>query len=632
MSTGQLWNGFFLGKAANRAGKRHHTVSLLRCLFRNLALAEGMQFRVQPFVAAVTADRPVFIRIVLNFTGFADAVPAFCAVMIFPFCAFRTDSVIAAEILCTFGTAFLTQLAIGADFRTVFAFAAFLTESSAVGAVFPAVGTEIVGAVTAVVAVLTHAVGTVDTYAAVLTDLCTITALTAVFTVPTVRTFPTDIAGSAEFIRAGGADLTAFGAKVRAVFASLAAGTDGTAVRAESAVHAEAVRAGAVHAFAAFDTKLTVGAIGAFFTALHTDHSTVRTSAAAGADHLHTGDAERTFRAEVFLSYAVLAESAVHADFPVRAFAAMLAAVGADNGAFRASAAAVANDLGAVFAKLAGVAVGTVTACAVLTDAAVTADFLLGAGYAFFPTFGTDGGAIRASVSADADIIHAVFADTAFGTVVAVAAHTLKANAAFAAKLIIGTFFTFFAAFLTDNGTLIASVSADAQIFHALDTFAALGTKVPAGTVKTSLALLAKLIVSAIFAFFAASHTDYRAFRASIAAVADLVDTVFTISAFGAVVALTADAVKAYSALDTQLFLGTVCTLFSALGADIRALRASVSAGADVIHTHFAESAIGAIIPLAAAARKAYLTVAAQLIVRAVFTLLAAFRTDYGTF
>ena len=289
MSTGQLWNGFFLGKAANRAGKRHYTVSLLRCLFRDLALAEGMQFRVQPFVAAVTADRPVFIRIVLNFTGFADAVPAFCAVMIFPFCAFRTDSVIAAEILCTFGTAFLTQLAIGADFRTVFAFAAFLTESSAVGAVFPAVGTEIVGAVTAVVAVLTHAVGTVDTYAAVgtefvntsgalaallahalsavaaddaavLTDLCTITALTAVFTVQTVRTFPTDIAGSAEFIRAGGADLTAFGAKVRAVFASLAAGTDGTAVRAESAVHAEAVRAGAVHAFAAFDTKLTVRA------------------------------------------------------------------------------------------------------------------------------------------------------------------------------------------------------------------------------------------------------------------------------------------------------------------------------------------------------------------------------------
>ena len=515
-----------------------------------------MQFRVQPFVAAVTADRPVFIRIVLNFTGFADAVPAFCAVMIFPFCAFRTDSVIAAEILCTFGTAFLTQLAIGADFRTVFAFAAFLTESSAVGAVFPAVGTEIVGAVTAVVAVLTHAVGTVDTYAAVgtefvntsgalaallahalsavaaddaavLTDLCTITALTAVFTVQTVRTFPTDIAGSAEFIRAGGADLTAFGAKVRAVFASLAAGTDGTAVRAESAVHAEAVRAGAVHAFAAFDTKLTVGAIGAFFTALHTDHSTVRTSAAAGADHLHTGDAERTFRAEVFLSYAVLAESAVHADFPVRAFAAMLAAVGADNGAFRASAAAVANDLGAVFAKLAGVAVGTVTACAVLTDAAVTADFLLGAGYAFFPTFGTDGGAIRASVSADADIIHAVFADTAFGTVVAVAAHTLKANAAFAAKLIIGTFFAFFAAFLTDDGTLIASVSADAQIFHALDTFAALGTKVTADTVKTALALAAELIVRAVFAFLAASHTDYGAVGAPVTAVADLVDAVF---------------------------------------------------------------------------------------------------------
>ena len=179
---------------------------------------------------------------------------------------------------------------------------------------------------------------------------------------------------------------------------------------------------------------------------------------------------------------------------------------------------------------------------------------------------------------------------------------------------------------------MITAVSACAKILYAIYTFTALGAKVTACTVKATLALGAQLIVSAVFTFFAASHTDYSAFRASVSTVADIINAVFTISAGGAVVALTAYTVKAYSALDTKLFLGTVCTLFAALGANIRALRASVAAGTDIFHAHFAESAIGTIIPLAAAACKAYLTVAAQLIVRAVFTLLAAFRTDYGTF
>ena len=58
----------------------------------------------------------------------------------------------------------------------------------------------------------------------------------------------------------------------------------------------------------------------------------------------------------------------------------------------------------------------------------------------------------------------------------------------------------------------------------------------------------------------------------------------------------------------------------------------AVSTGTDIFNAHFAHSAIGAVITLAAATSKAHLTVAAQLIVRAVFTLLAAFRTDYGTF
>ena len=151
--------------------------------------------------------------------------------MIFPFCAFRTDSVIAAEILCVFGTADLTQFAIGADFHAVFAFPAFLTVSGAVGAVFAAINADVIRTVAAIIAVAAHYFGTVHTDAAVGTEFVhTSGALPAIFTdvfgtVSTddsavltnfravsalitllaellVCTFPTDIAGCAEFIRA----------------------------------------------------------------------------------------------------------------------------------------------------------------------------------------------------------------------------------------------------------------------------------------------------------------------------------------------------------------------------------------------------------------------------------------------
>lgn len=313
----------------------------------------------------------------------------------------------------------------------------------------------------------------------------------------------------------------------------------------------------------------------------------------------------------------------------------MLAAVGTNDSAGRASTTAVTDNFGTVFAKLAVITEVSLAAGTVTADTAVDAYFFRCTVGTLFTAFLADhvdavGAALTAAYT---DIIHAEFADAAVFAEVVFTAHTFPAGAAFGTKLLRRTVGAFFTAVLADHlSTLVASVSAGTQNLHAFAAFSALGTVFAAGTVETALALTAELIVSAVFAFLAASHTDYRAFRASIAAVTDLVDAVFTISAFGTVVALTADAVKAYSALDTQLFLGTVCTLFAALGANIRALRASVATGTDIFHAHFAEPAIGTIIPLAAAACKAYLTVAAQLIVRAVFTLLAAFRTDYGTF
>ena len=72
--------------------------------------------------------------------------------------------------------------------------------------------------------------------------------------------------------------------------------------------------------------------------------------------------------------------------------------------------------------------------------------------------------------------------------------------------------------------------------------------------------------------------------------------------------------------------------MFTALRADVGALRASVAVVADKIHAHFAHAAFLTVVSLAAAAGKAHLTVAAQLIIRAVLTLLATLGAYYGTF
>ena len=179
---------------------------------------------------------------------------------------------------------------------------------------------------------------------------------------------------------------------------------------------------------------------------------------------------------------------------------------------------------------------------------------------------------------------------------------------------------------------MVASVLAYTQIFHAIYAFAALGAVFAACTVKTAPALGTQLIVGTVFAFFTARNTDHRAVRASVAAGADLIHAVFTYQTFGAVVAFTAYAVKAYSALNAEFFLSAVCTLFAAFSTDIGAFRASVAAGADIFNAHFAESAVGAVIALASAAFKTDPTVAAELIISTAFALLAALGAYYGTF
>lgn len=246
---------------------------------------------------------------------------AFFAVMLFPFRAHDADAVIAAVIGGLFLTAILTQFTVGANIYAVFTFSAFHTESDTVGAVITAVLADGIGTVAAVMAVIAKcirtvtansAVGTVFIHAArafsaflahifravtaddsaFLADLGAVAALAAFLAEQIPCTFAAQVTGGAEFVAAVGADLTAVGTKVRAVFASFTAGTDDAALGAKSADHAKAVRACTVNALAALRAKLAVGAIGAFFTAFHADRGTIGASAAAGADHFHTGDTQ----------------------------------------------------------------------------------------------------------------------------------------------------------------------------------------------------------------------------------------------------------------------------------------------------------------------------------------------------
>lgn len=519
----------------------HHTIRFFRCFFCNRSFPENVRLFIQPDTASVSADRPVFILVMVNLSGAAHTVTAFRAVMCFPLCALRANSVRASKIFCRFFTAVLAHLAIGTDFHAVFTFAALHTESGAVGAVFTAVDTDVIRTVTAIVAVVAHDVGTVNADAtvgtefihtsgafaavladvfravctddtAVLTDIRAVAALSAILAVQISRTLAADVTGGAEFIRTVRAFLPAVRAKIRAVFTALSAGANRTAVRTESAGYAEAVRAGTVNAGAAFGANLALRAGGTLFIALRADDRTVGTAFSAGADRLHTFVAERAYGTEILRPDAVNAVSAIGAQLAVCTFAAMLTAFGADHGTVRTPLTAAETDvIHAVFTDGAGIAEAAFSAHAFTAYAAIGTKLIRGAIGAFFAALRTDFRAVgTALTTSHADIIHARFTDTAVVTEVIFAARAVAAGAAFGAQLILGTVGTLFAAALAYHfGTLITSVSAGTQNFNAFTAFAAFGAVFAACAVKTALAIGTQLIIGAVFAFFAASHTDY---------------------------------------------------------------------------------------------------------------------------
>ena len=297
MIIGKLGNAFFLGKTTFRAAKLHNACSFLRRFFRNLRRAEGMQLGIQSEAAVAAAHRPVSVLVIGHLTGFVSTVTAFRAEMRSPFCAFRTESVFTSQIRCSFRTAIPAVVTVRAHLSTILTFSARITAVRAIGAVFSAVCADIIRAVTAIIAVAAHGVGTVyanaaigaefiqtagalaaiftDAFrtvdtdsAAVITYLRAAAALTAIFTEYIARTVTADIAGRAEIITAIGAFFPTVRTKIRTVFTALTARTHASAVRAEAAVEAEAVRTGTVGTFAAFNAQLSVGALIAVLTAI----------------------------------------------------------------------------------------------------------------------------------------------------------------------------------------------------------------------------------------------------------------------------------------------------------------------------------------------------------------------------
>jgi len=155
--------------------------------------------------------------------------------------------------------------------------------------------------------------------------------------------------------------------------------------------------------------------------------------------------------AEVAVTHTGVAEAAIHADFAIGAVLTFFAAVRTDLHTLRAAAATVADNLCTVFTKLAFITEVPVAAGAVFTDATVTADLFGCAVGTFLATFLTDHSAIRTAVAAETDILYAEFADTAFCAVVALTADTVKAGSTITAELVISAVFAFFSAIRADH-------------------------------------------------------------------------------------------------------------------------------------------------------------------------------------
>lgn len=560
MSTGQFGYLLFFCISTFRTGEGHHTFFSLCRLFGNCPPAKHVNILKKPHGTAFSTFHPVGLVIILDLGGFPRTVIALCAVVFSPRITFHTDSMTAAKVLCFFGTACFTQLTVITSIGAALAGDTFFTQISAVCTNISAVCADRLRTVAAVMTVLTHCIGTIDadtavrtefidtagTFSAVrtnvfaavltdntalLTDFGTISAQAAILA-EAVRfsAFDADITGSTEFVAAIGAFLLAFRANIRTLLTTLSTRANKATITAQAAIYTKSIGVGTI---AASTTVLTnfIRAVGTGFSAFRADVGTVGAAASAGADHIHAVVAKATLAAEVFLSHAVYTIVTVRTEFVSCAVFALLIAFGTDR--LHTLGATISTDTNILRTHLTGLTAVTeisLTACTVLTDIAASAYLLVGTVGAFFTTIRTDGGTVGATVSTYTNVIHTVFTNAAFRTIIAFSANAVKTDTTFAAELVIGTGFTFFSAVTADQGTFRAAVSANTEHFHTVYAQTTLCTVVSLAshTFKARLTVTAELIVGTGLTFFAAFRTDDGTVGAASSADTDHIHTVIT--------------------------------------------------------------------------------------------------------
>lgn len=417
----ELGNAFFFFVSAFAAGQRQNAFSFFGGFFCDFSCAEGMSFFVQSDRTTLAAESPVSVRIVFCFSDSRDTVVAIAAEMRRPITAFAADTVCASKRFRNFGTAVLAQFAVRAGIRTVFAHAALTADRRAVRADFSAFAAEFGTTILTVSAVGAHCTRTIRADAAVgtekiqtigafsavgasgigavhadqtafVTDFRASASLSAVLA-PAVftGTFTAEIAGGAEFIGAFRTLLTAFRAEIRTFLASVTTDTGNNTLAAFLTVGTERIRTGAVHADAAVKANL-IRAVFADFGTFPAHHRTLRATFSAGADIGRAVNTDAAGSAEIAFSCTVRTDTAFGAKL-VRAVFALFEAFLADDDAVHTTAAAE-TDFHAVFADTAFRTVVALAADTVKTDTAFTAKFIIRTVHALVGTVGTDPGAV----------------------------------------------------------------------------------------------------------------------------------------------------------------------------------------------------------------------------------------------
>ena len=423
-----------------------------------------------------------------------------------------------------------------------------------------------------------------------------------------------------------GAFFTALSANHRTLVTTVAAAAQNFHAIGTFAAFRAVFAAGTLKTEPALTAELVVRAVLAFLAAFRTNDSAVGAAVAAGANIVYTiGAHTALFTEKSFAADALHAGSAVAADFIISAVFAFLTALRTNGSAVGAAVAAGANLVYTIGAYTAFFAEEFFAADAVYAGSAVAADFIISAVFTFLAAFRTNGGTLVTAVAAAAQNFHTFAAFAALGT--EFSAGTVETALTLTADLVVRTVLAFFAARHTDDGTFRASVAAGANLFDTVFAISALGAVIAlaADAAETNAALDAQLILGAGGTFFTALSAYVRTLRAALAAGADVFHAHLTQAALGTVIAITAAAIEADPTIAAELIVRTVLTQRTALGAYNGTFRATLTASdAHVIHAEFAKVTIQTVVAVTTHTVKTGSAIFANAAVYALFTFFFA--------